>query len=140
VLDIGSGWGGLALYLARTAGVGDVLGVTLSEEQIAAPGAAPRRLAWARRVRFNLTDYRAVEGRFDRIVSVGMFEHVGLGNYETFFKPAASGLPTTASCCCIRLACSDRAQPHNPWVTRYIFPGGHLPSLSDISRRSSAAA
>jgi len=134
VLDIGCGWGGLALYLADIAEVGSVLGVTLSEEQI---GRARRRaevLGLEARVRFDLTDYRAVTGRFDRIVSVGMFEHVGLGNYETFFETCRERLTDSGVMLLHTIGCADEPSVTNPWITRYIFPGGHLPSLSDISK------
>lgn len=134
VFDIGSGWGGLALYLARTAGVGEVLGVTLSEEQVARARRRAEALGLSERVRFDLTDYRAVEGRFDRVVSVGMFEHVGLGNYETFFDTCRERLTDDGVMLLHTIGCSDEPSVTNPWVTRYIFPGGHLPSLSDITK------
>ncbi len=132
VLDIGCGWGGLALYLAGVAGVAEVLGVTLSEEQIARAQDRTRAAELADRARFALTDYRAVEGRFDRIVSVGMFEHVGLGNYETFFQTCRERLADDGVMLLHTIGCSDEPSVTNPWITRYIFPGGHLPSLSDI--------
>ncbi|CAN5541609.1 cyclopropane-fatty-acyl-phospholipid synthase family protein [soil metagenome] len=132
VLDIGCGWGGLALYLARIAGVADVLGVTLSEEQIAGARRRGKDAGLADRARFALTDYRAVEGRFDRIVSVGMFEHVGLGNYQQFFATCHQRLADDGVMLLHTIGCSDAPSVTNPWITRYIFPGGHLPSLSDI--------
>ena len=132
VLDIGCGWGGLALYLAGVAGVAEVLGVTLSQEQIARAEDRARAAGLANRARFALTDYRAVEGRFDRVVSVGMFEHVGLGNYETFFRTCRERLTDDGVMLLHTIGCSDEPSVTNPWITRYIFPGGHLPSLSDI--------
>ncbi|HWW24770.1 MAG TPA: cyclopropane-fatty-acyl-phospholipid synthase family protein, partial [Caulobacter sp.] len=132
VLDIGCGWGGLALYLAGTAGVAEVLGVTLSEEQIARAQNRAQAADLGDRARFALTDYRAVEGRFDRVVSVGMFEHVGLGHYETFFKTCRERLVDDGVMLLHTIGCSDEPSVTNPWITRYIFPGGHLPSLSDI--------
>jgi cyclopropane-fatty-acyl-phospholipid synthase len=132
VLDIGCGWGGLALYLAGTGGVAEVLGVTLSEEQIARAQARAQAAGLSDRARFALTDYRAVEGRFDRIVSVGMFEHVGLGHYETFFKTCRERLADDGVMLLHTIGCSDAPSLTNPWITRYVFPGGHLPSLSDI--------
>jgi cyclopropane-fatty-acyl-phospholipid synthase len=132
VLDIGCGWGGLALYLAGVAGVAEVLGVTLSEEQIARAEDRVRAAGLADQARFALTDYRAVEGRFDRVVSVGMFEHVGLGNYETFFRTCRERLTDDGVMLLHTIGCSDEPSVTNPWITRYIFPGGHLPSLSDI--------
>ncbi|WP_165186675.1 class I SAM-dependent methyltransferase [Caulobacter soli] len=132
VLDIGCGWGGLALYLVGVADVAKVLGVTLSEEQIARAQDRARAAGLADRARFALTDYRAVEGQFDRIVSVGMFEHVGLGNYETFFQTCRERLADDGVMLLHTIGCSDEPSVTNPWITRYIFPGGHLPSLSDI--------
>jgi cyclopropane-fatty-acyl-phospholipid synthase len=132
VLDIGCGWGGLALYLVGVADVANVLGVTLSEEQIARARSRAQIARLADRARFALTDYRAVEGRFDRIVSVGMFEHVGLGNYETFFQTCRERLTDDGVMLLHTIGCSDEPSVTNPWITRYIFPGGHLPSLSDI--------
>ena len=132
VLDIGCGWGGLALYLAGVAGVAEVLGVTLSDEQIARAQDRAQTADLEDRARFALTDYRAVEGRFDRLVSVGMFEHVGLGNYETFFRTCRERLADDGVMLLHTIGCSDEPSVTNPWITRYIFPGGHLPSLSDI--------
>ncbi len=132
VLDIGCGWGGLALYLAGVADVAEVLGVTLSEEQISRARSRAQTAGLADRARFALTDYRAIEGRFDRVVSVGMFEHVGLGNYETFFRTCRERLADDGVMLLHTIGCSDAPSVTNPWITRYIFPGGHLPSLSDI--------
>jgi cyclopropane-fatty-acyl-phospholipid synthase len=132
VLDIGCGWGGLALYLAGVADAAEVLGVTLSEEQIARARDRAQAAGLADRARFALTDYRAVEGRFDRVVSVGMFEHVGLGNYETFFRTCRERLADDGVMLLHTIGCSDAPSVTNPWITRYVFPGGHLPSLSDI--------
>ncbi|MBO9710326.1 MAG: class I SAM-dependent methyltransferase [Caulobacter sp.] len=131
VLDIGCGWGGMALYLAQVADVAHVLGVTLSSEQIER---ARRRVepGLASRVRFELTDYRAVKEQFDRIVSVGMFEHVGLGHYEEFFATCRERLTPDGVMLLHTIGCSDAPSVTNPWITKYIFPGGHLPSLSDI--------
>ncbi|MGH6910153.1 MAG: class I SAM-dependent methyltransferase, partial [Phenylobacterium sp.] len=134
VLDIGCGWGGLALYLAGPGGVGSVLGVTLSAEQIARARHRAEALGLGDRVRFDLADYRAVTGRFDRIVSVGMFEHVGLGNYPAFFETCRDRLADDGVMLLHTIGCSDEPSVTNPWITRYIFPGGHLPSLSDMTR------
>lgn len=133
VLDIGCGWGGLALYLARVAKAASVLGVTLSTEQLQAAKARIEP-ALASKVRFELTDYRAVEGPFDRIVSVGMFEHVGLGHYDEFFKTCRARLAPDGVMLLHTIGCSDAPSVTNPWITKYIFPGGHLPSLSDIMK------
>jgi cyclopropane-fatty-acyl-phospholipid synthase len=133
-LDIGCGWGGLALYLAGVVGVTDVLGVTLSSEQIARAQQRAQTANLADRARFALTDYRAVTETFDRIVSVGMFEHVGLGNYDQFFETCHARLAEDGVMLLHTIGCSDEPSVTNPWITKYIFPGGHLPSLSDIAR------
>ncbi len=132
VLDIGCGWGGMACYLAETAQAGEVVGVTLSEEQIAAARERTAARGLDGRVSFQLQDYRAVQGRFDRIVSVGMFEHVGLAFYETFFKTCRRLLADDGVMLLHTIGTSDEPCLTNPWVTKHIFPGGHLPSLSDI--------
>lgn len=132
VLDIGSGWGGLALYLARFCGA-DVTGVTLSTEQFAN---ATQRAAEAKldtQVRFRLEDYRDVKGPFDRVVSVGMFEHVGALFYDAFFQKVASLLAPDGVAMIHTIGRPDGPFPTNPWVTKYIFPGGHTPSLSEIA-------
>jgi cyclopropane-fatty-acyl-phospholipid synthase len=134
VLDIGCGWGGLALYLTEVAGAAEVLGVTLSQEQIARARRRAEGHGLTDRARFALTDYRAVEGRFDRIVSVGMFEHVGLGNYAEFFDTCRQRLADDGVMLLHTIGCSDEPSVTNPWITKYIFPGGHLPSLSDMVR------
>ena len=132
ILDIGSGWGGLALYLARVAGAAKVTGVTLSEEQIARARRRAQEAGLADRVEFHLEDYRAVQGRFDRIVSVGMFEHVGLGFYDAFFRTSRRLLEDDGIMLLHTIGSANTPGPTNPWVLKYIFPGGHLPSLSDI--------
>jgi cyclopropane-fatty-acyl-phospholipid synthase len=132
VLDIGCGWGGLACYLAETAGAREVLGLTLSTEQAerARQRAAERGLDG--RVGFALQDYRKVEGQFDRIVSVGMFEHVGRGWYDTFFDTCRARLASDGVMLLHTIGVSDAPSLTNPWITRYIFPGGHLPALSEM--------
>ena len=132
VLDIGCGWGGMALYLHRVAGV-DVTGVTLSAEQLKV---ARRRAAEAGvgdHVRFELIDYRAVEGPFDRIVSVGMFEHVGLPHYRTFFDKVHSLLTPDGVALIHSIARADGPGATDPWTAKYIFPGGYAPALSQIA-------
>lgn len=131
VLEIGSGWGGLGLYLAEAAAV-DVTGITLSEEQlkVSRERAAKRNLA--NQVRFELKDYRDLEGRFDRIVSVGMFEHVGAGNYRHFFRKIARILDKTGV---MVLHSIGRTKPNyatNPFIEKYIFPGGYIPSVAEV--------
>ena len=131
VLDIGSGWGGLALYLAETGRV-RVTGITLSEEQLAHARARVRAEGLEQSVRFALRDYRQQSGRFDRIVSVGMFEHVGLPNYPAFFRKLAELLSDDGVALIHSIAQRDPPSPTNPWLQRYIFPGGYTPSLSEI--------
>lgn len=131
VLDIGSGWGGLALYLAKTCAA-DVTGVTLSGEQI---GIARRRVAaegLAGSVRFELTDYRALEGSFDRIVSVGMFEHVGINHYQAFFEKVADLLDEKGVAVVHTIGRSDGPGHTNAFIAKYIFPGGYFPALSEM--------
>lgn len=130
VLDIGSGWGGMARALAD-AGAAQVLGVTLSREQLVY---ARERTADAavQRVSFELTDYRKVTGRFDRIVSVGMFEHVGLGSYGTFFRRCRKLLADDGTMLLHTIGCSAEPGFTTPWLDKYIFPGGYIPSLSEI--------
>jgi cyclopropane-fatty-acyl-phospholipid synthase len=132
VLDIGSGWGGLALTLAEQHGA-DVVGVTLSTEQLATAQkrASQRRLDG--RVRFELKDYRDVEGLFDRIVSVGMFEHVGPAQYGAFFGTIDRLLTHDGVALLHTIGRTDSPDPGNPWIEKYIFPGGTIPSLSQIT-------
>ncbi len=132
VLDIGSGWGGLALYLAGVADAREVLGVTLSQEQLTRAQGRARAAGLEGRVRFALQDYRAVQGRFDRIVSVGMFEHVGLGFYDVFFRSARRLLAEDGVMLLHTIGSTGTPGPTNPWVVKHVFPGGHIPSLSDI--------
>jgi cyclopropane-fatty-acyl-phospholipid synthase len=130
VLDIGSGWGGLGLYLAEMAGA-NVTGVTLSTEQLQLSNAraAERNIKSAR---FMLQDYRDVSGSFDRIVSVGMFEHVGVGFYETFFRHCAELLTDDGIMMLHSIGRSEGPDATNPWIAKYIFPGGYIPALSEV--------
>ena len=131
VLDIGSGWGGLALYLAEVSGA-DVTGVTLSTEQqkISQDRAAAAGLS--DRVRFRLQDYRDETQKYDRIVSVGMFEHVGIGHYSEFFEKIRSLLTDDGIALLHTIGRADGPASTNPWITKYIFPGGYNPALSEI--------
>lgn len=131
VLDIGAGWGGLALHLARR-GAARVTGVTLSREQHAW---AKQRLAEAglsERVDIRLQDYRTVTGPFDRIVSVGMFEHVGVGHYREYFETVRDLLAEDG--CAVIHAIGRSGPPGftNPFIAKYIFPGGYIPALSEV--------
>ena len=132
VLDIGCGWGGLALYLAEIAGAKHVTGVTLSHEQlgIATGRAAEKGLTSA--VDIRLLDYRDLDETFDRIVSVGMFEHVGVGYYDTFFEKAAGLLNDKGVMLLHTIGRSEGPNVTNPWIAKYIFPGGYIPALSEV--------
>lgn len=134
VLDIGCGWGGMALYLAQVGEVAGVVGVTLSAEQLARARERATVLGLDDQIEFRLQDYRATPERFERIVSVGMFEHVGLSFYETFFETCRDRLTDDGVMLLHTIGSSDEPSTTNPWLTRYIFPGGHLPSLSDMTR------
>ncbi|MCI4677195.1 cyclopropane-fatty-acyl-phospholipid synthase family protein [Rhodoblastus acidophilus] len=132
-LEIGCGWGGLALYLASRCGVA-VKGVTLADEQL---GVARRRAAaagLAGRVEFALEDYRETHGRFDRIVSVAMFEHVGPRKYDAFFKAVADLLAEDGVALIHTIGHCGLPVPTSPWMRKYIFPDGYIPSLAEIAR------
>lgn len=131
VLDIGCGWGGLGLYLAETLGA-DVTGVTLSMEQWQASNARAAERRVGRTAQFLLQDYRDVQGRFDRIVSVGMFEHVGVDFYETFFRHCAELLSDDGVMVLHSIGRSEGPDATNPWIAKYIFPGGYIPALSEV--------
>ena len=130
VLDIGCGWGGLALTLAREHGA-HVTGITLSREQLAEARDRARAEGLEDRVRFELMDYRVMTGCFDRIVSVGMFEHVGIGHYRTFCDTVARCLAPDGVALLHAIGRSDGASCTNPWIDKYIFPGGYSPALSE---------
>jgi cyclopropane-fatty-acyl-phospholipid synthase len=131
VLDIGSGWGGLGLYLAEICGA-EVTGVTLSEEQHKLSNQRATQRGVADRVKFALLDYRLVEGTFDRIVSVGMFEHVGVGYYGQFFHKVASLLKPDGAAVLHSIGRADGPNVTSSWIARYIFPGGYIPALSEV--------
>ncbi|GAW42262.1 Cyclopropane-fatty-acyl-phospholipid synthase [Brevundimonas sp. SH203] len=133
VLDIGCGWGGMALYLAEVAGAGQAVGVTLSTEQQAAATARAAKSPRGGDVEFRLQDYRDVPGPFDRIVSVGMFEHVGIVNFDAFFNQCRDLLTEDGVMLLHFIGNSDVPDFNNPWLERYIFPGGSLPSLSEFT-------
>jgi cyclopropane-fatty-acyl-phospholipid synthase len=130
ILDIGCGWGGMALYLAKQANV-QVLGITLSTEQLALARQRAEERGLSDRVTFELIDYRDVKGPFDRIVSIGMFEHVGVQQFETYFG-AIKNLLTDDGLALVH-SIGRKAGPGQTgaWVRRYIFPGGYSPALSE---------
>jgi cyclopropane-fatty-acyl-phospholipid synthase len=131
VLDIGCGWGGLAFYLADVAGA-RVIGITLSEAQLGTARARAAEKGLSDRVEFRLMDYRDVTDRFDRIVSVGMFEHVGVGSYDAFFRQCAALLDDNGAMVLHSIGRSDGPNITNPWIAKYIFPGGYIPALSEV--------
>jgi cyclopropane-fatty-acyl-phospholipid synthase len=131
VLDIGSGWGGLALHLARVADV-HVQGCTLSDSQHARASERARREGLADRVRFHLEDYRRLEGPFDRIVSVGMFEHVGAKHHPEFFRKAWDLLADDGVMVLHSIGRVGPPGVTDPWLRKYIFPGAYIPSLSEV--------
>ena len=138
VLDIGCGWGGMALYLHERTGA-DVTGITLSEEQLSVARGRAAAAGVADHVRFELVDYRKVEGRFDRIVSVGMFEHVGPANFRTFLAKCRSLLPADGVALLHTIGRMNTRRPTDPWATKYIFPGGYIPTLSQIAEAAEGA-
>jgi cyclopropane-fatty-acyl-phospholipid synthase len=131
VLDIGSGWGGLGLYLAEMTGA-NVTGVTLSTEQLAVSNARAAEKNLAASAKFFLEDYRDISGPFDRIVSVGMFEHVGVDFYETYFRRCAELLTDDGVMMLHSIGRSNGPDVTSPWTTKYIFPGGYIPALSEV--------
>jgi cyclopropane-fatty-acyl-phospholipid synthase len=131
VLDIGCGWGGLGLYLAEFCGA-DVTGVTLSQEQHAVANERAGEKGLAERASYLLQDYRDVSERFDRIVSVGMFEHVGVVHYDAFFRKCAELLNDDGVMVLHSIGRSEGPGVTNPWVAKYIFPGGYIPALSEV--------
>lgn len=131
VLDIGSGWGGLGLYLAEVCGA-EVTGVTLSAEQFKLSNARAHQRGIADRVTFLLKDYRQLEGPFDRIVSVGMFEHVGINHYDEYFTKVGALLKPDGIAVIHSINRSDGPGATSAWIKRYIFPGGYIPALSEV--------
>ncbi len=132
VLDIGSGWGGLGIYLAKAAQC-DITGVTLSQEQLKISRERALREGLSRAVHFEFKDYRHVQGRFDRIVSVGMFEHVGVNHYGTFFRKLRDLLTEDGVAVVHTIGRSEPPTATNPFIAKYIFPGGYIPALSEVS-------
>lgn len=131
ILDIGCGWGGMALTLARDHGA-RVVGITLSEEQYAFATERAAREGLSDRVTFRLCDYRQVEGTFDRIVSVGMFEHVGLPHYGDYFATIRNRLSPDGIALIHTIGWAAPAKATNPWIAKYVFPGGYIPALSEV--------
>ena len=131
VLDIGSGWGGLGIYLAKYAGA-EVTGVTLSREQLAISNQRAAQEGVQRWVRFELKDYREVGGRFDRIVSVGMFEHVGVNHYAGYFRKLHHLLTENGVALVHTIGRSRQPTATDPFIGKHIFPGAYIPALSEM--------
>jgi cyclopropane-fatty-acyl-phospholipid synthase len=131
VLDIGCGWGGMALYLARNLGA-SVKGVTLSDEQLAIARQRSVDSGLSDRLRFELQDYRHVDEKFDRIVSVGMFEHVGRPFYDEYFKKSAQLLKKDGVMLMHTIGRTDVPSTTNPFIEKFIFPGGYIPAMSEV--------
>jgi cyclopropane-fatty-acyl-phospholipid synthase len=131
LLDIGCGWGGLALYLAELTGA-NLTGITLSEQQHARARVRAAEKGLSERVDIRLQDYRDVTQRFDRIVSVGMFEHVGVGFYDAFFGQCRKLLDDDGVMLLHSIGRSEGPNVTNPWIAKYIFPGGYIPALSEV--------
>lgn len=131
LLDIGSGWGSLSLYMARNGGV-STQGVTLSKEQLRVARSRAEQQGLADRVKFDLQDYRNLSGQYDRIVSVGMFEHVGRPYFEAFFGKLNDLLTDDGVVLLHTIGRSGVPGVTNPWIQKYIFPGGYIPALSEM--------
>ena len=133
VLDIGCGWGGMGLTLARDYGA-EVTGVTLSTEQYNMANRRAEEAGLSDRCKFELMDYRNVQGQFDRIVSVGMFEHVGVPHYEEYFRTVKKLLKDDGVALIHTIGRSDPPGTTSPWILKYIFPGGYCPALSEAMK------
>ena len=134
VLDIGSGWGSLAMYLAEHADV-QVTGITLSTSQLRVAKERAEERNLGNQVQFLLEDYRDHAQQYDAIVSVGMFEHVGKRNFQTYFNAVKNLLNTDGVAVIHTIGSAESPTPTNPWIKRHIFPGGYIPSLSEVVKR-----
>ena len=132
ILDIGCGWGSLAIDIAKSVNC-EVTGITLSENQYDYCVKKAKKLNMENQVRFKLIDYRELNEKFDRIVSVGMFEHVGRKFYKKFFKQIEKLLTDSGVSLIHTIGSVNPPRDPHPWVTKYIFPGGHTPSLSEVT-------
>jgi len=131
VLDIGSGWGSLAIDIAKTANC-EVTGITLSENQLKYSVAKAKEMNLENQVSFRLMDYRELDEKFDRVVSVGMFEHVGRKFYNKFFREVQKLLKNDGVALIHTIGSVNPPRDPHPWITKYIFPGGYTPSLSEV--------
>ncbi len=139
VLDIGSGWGGLSLFLAKAFDA-DVTGITLSREQLATSNARAGADHVNEQCRFLLRDYRHERGQYDRVVSIGMFEHVGLRHYRAFFRHVSNLLADNGIALIHSIGMFDRPGPVPAWISKYIFPGSYIPTLSQALLAVEAAS
>ena len=133
ILDIGSGWGTLAINIAQKT-KSNVTGITLSKNQLEYSNNKAKELNLVNQVEFKLMDYRQINEKFDRIVSVGMFEHVGRKYYKSYFKNVSKLLKDKGIALIHTIGSSNPPRNPQPWITKYIFPGGYTPSLSQIAR------
>lgn len=131
VIDVGCGWGGMAISIAKAADV-EVIGITLSKEQAALANQRAKDEGLQDRVKFIQQDYRETEGKFDRVVSVGIIEHVGLSNYDKYYSKLNDLLTDDGVALIHCIGAKKSLKAKNPWVEKYIFPGGYIPSLSEI--------
>ena len=132
ILDIGSGWGSLAIEIAKKSQC-EVTGITLSENQYNYSINKAKELNVENQVQFKLIDYRQLNEKFDRIVSVGMFEHVGRKFYQTFFNQVNKLLNDTGIALIHTIGSINQPRDPQPWITKYIFPGGYTPSISEVA-------
>jgi len=133
ILDIGSGWGTLAINIARKTKA-SVTGITLSENQLEYSNNKAKEMNLTNQLEFKMIDYRQLNEKFDRIVSVGMFEHVGRKFYKTYFNKVSKLLKDKGVALIHTIGSSNPPRDPHPWITKYIFPGGYTPSLSEIAR------
>ena len=133
VLEMGCGWGGFAMYLADVAQAGKVVAVNLSEEQVAIARKRAADAGLSDKVEFQIKDYRDSDGLYDRVASVGMLEHVGPSHYSSFFQTVKRTLKPDGVAFCHTIGCNDGVNFPNPWLNKYIFPSGYLPSLSELT-------
>ena len=135
VLDIGCGWGGMAIEIAKSTGA-KVKGITLSENQFKTASERAQKEGLADKVSFALQDYRYETARYDRIVSVGMFEHVGVKYFKTYLKKANDILKDNGVFLLHTIGQRGKPTATSPWIRKYIFPGGYIPSLSEITKET----
>ena len=133
VLDIGSGWGSLAIEIAKASQC-EVVGITLSENQLEYSKKKTKELNLENQVEFKLIDYRQLDEKFDRIVSVGMFEHVGRKFYKNYFNQVSNLLNDDGVALIHTIGSANPPRGPQPWITKYIFPGGYTPSLSEVAK------